>query len=112
LLKNKETLTIDEIATELKCSEKTIRNDFKEIDEWLSKNFEAKIIRKPNLGVKLEITEEEKKKILSNTTNVSMSFEVHTNEGERKIEILSLLLKDNKIPSIQSLSEAFYVSKT
>ncbi|PLT28167.1 BglG family transcription antiterminator [Peribacillus deserti] len=107
--KDKEFITINEIAKVLNCSEKTVRNDFKQIDDWLKKDFQATIIRKPNVGVRIDIPKDEKKRLFS-----LMQDGKRNNDGNdinRKIEILSWLLKDDKTLSLLDLSERFFVSK-
>lgn len=105
-----ENIKISKIAETLQCSEKTVRNDFKTIDEWLENDYQAKIIRKPNIGAKLEISSDEKKKLLDDHQNHQNRLN-KTFEKERKEEILFMLLRDNKILSLQELCEQYYVSK-
>lgn len=111
LVKNEDKIvTINEIAKTLNCSEKTVRNDFKQIDEWLQKEFQAKIIRKPNIGVKIDISADEKKRFLSLHSNGQTNQSGQLYDQERKENILGMLM-ENKTLSIQDLSESFYVSK-
>lgn len=108
---DKVFITINQIAQTLNCSEKTVRNDFKQIDDWLETDFEAKIIRKPNIGVKLEISEEERKKLLMLNSKVETNQSTHIFDRERKEKILTMLIKNDKALSIQELSEKFFVSR-
>ncbi|WP_449622493.1 BglG family transcription antiterminator [Robertmurraya sp. Marseille-Q9965] len=112
LLKNtkNENIKISIIAKALQCSEKTVRNDFKTIDKWLENDYQAKIIRKPNIGVKLEISDDEKKILLDDQKNHPNSLN-KPHERERKKDILIMLLRDNKILSLQEICEQYYVSK-
>ncbi|TKC18535.1 BglG family transcription antiterminator [Robertmurraya kyonggiensis] len=112
LLKNNknENIKISTIAETLHCSEKTVRNDFKTIDEWLEHDYQAKIIRKPNIGVKLEISNDEHERLLEDHHN-QQNRHNKTFEKERKKEILFMLLRDNKTLSLQELCEQYYVSK-
>ncbi|MBM7692486.1 transcriptional antiterminator [Peribacillus deserti] len=107
--KDKEFITINEIAKMLNCSDKTVRNDFKQIDDWLKKEFQATIIRKPNIGVRIDISKDEKKRLLSLMEDGKRNN--HGNDINRKIKILSWLIKDDKTLSLLDLSERFFVSK-
>ncbi|MDT2275020.1 HTH domain-containing protein [Paenibacillus larvae] len=54
LTKESKFISIKELASNMNCSEKTIRNDFKVLDNWLIKRSQAVLIRKPSAGVCLQ----------------------------------------------------------
>lgn len=45
---------VTSLAKDLRCSEKTIRNDLKALDEWMQRYPSLKIERKPSVGVLLK----------------------------------------------------------
>ncbi|MEH7107502.1 BglG family transcription antiterminator [Bacillus sp. JJ1764] len=105
-----EYLSSQKIADQLECSEKTIRNDSKVLDEWLSRHSNGILSRKPNIGFRLEVTESERNHLLQLLYGGSIeSHEVE--DSERLTRILELLLIEKKPITIQKLSEWFYVNK-
>ncbi|PPA69549.1 BglG family transcription antiterminator [Jeotgalibacillus proteolyticus] len=106
-----ETLTIDMIASSLNCSERTVRNDFKQIDLWLKKeSFQAEIIRRPNIGVRFEGSDKEKRQILS-LIDQSRPMQADRSDEERKLHIMTMLINEGKTVSLQDLMNEFFVSK-
>ncbi|MFV9510113.1 BglG family transcription antiterminator [Tepidibacillus sp. LV47] len=105
LLKQDRYVSVVDLAKTHHCSEKTIRNDFKEIDRWLAK-YEVQLIRKPNYGVYLLANEDERKRILN-----EIGKENILTDDERKKEIIKILLLHNKEITIQDLTKNFHVSK-
>jgi activator of the mannose operon, transcriptional antiterminator len=103
-------LSSQQIADQLNCSEKTVRNDSKVLDEWLSQHSQATLSRKTNGGFHLEISETERNKLLSSLFNVQPSTN-QFEEKERLVRILQLLLIEKNPLTIQKLSELFYVNK-
>ncbi|MGJ7910818.1 BglG family transcription antiterminator [Neobacillus sp. LXY-1] len=105
-----EYLSSQKIADQLECSEKTIRNDSKVLDEWLSKHSNGILSRKPNIGFRLEVTESDRNNLLQLLNDVdTLGLEVE--DSERLVRILELLLIEKKPITIQKLSEWFYVNK-
>jgi activator of the mannose operon (transcriptional antiterminator) len=110
LLESTEYLSSRQIAYQLACSEKTVRNDSKVLDQWLSKNSNATLSRKPNIGFRLEISQSERNSLLHtlyNQQQLSDDFE----EKDRLSRILELLLIEKESVTIQKLSELFFVNK-
>jgi activator of the mannose operon, transcriptional antiterminator len=106
LTDDKEALLVQNLSKRLDCSEKTIRNDLKRIEEFLHDYSSASIIRKPGIGVYLEIDEAERSQLFQ----VLLSKEQKTNE-ERIIEIAYQLLIHDKPLTLQDLAERYYVTK-
>jgi activator of the mannose operon (transcriptional antiterminator) len=105
-----EYLSSQQIADRLECSEKTVRNDSKLVDEWLEKHSNASITRKPNTGFFLEIGENERNVILE-YLNKLQNGNVELDEEKRLLQVLEWLLIENKHLTIHGLSETFYVNK-
>lgn len=108
LLLKEEFINVNEIANDFECSERTIRNDCKYIDEWLSTFCNAYIKRKPNIGVKF--SGDDTDKIL---VNQKLRGEVKrvNSELHKQVEILNLLLCNNKKVTLNDLSNKLYINK-
>ena len=65
LSESNEYLLVKELADRVECSEKTIRNDFKVIEGYLEKYSDALLIRRPGLGVCLEIKDYDKSSLFN-----------------------------------------------
>lgn len=110
LFTEKDTLLIHHFATEFNCSEKTIRNDLQEIENDL-KNFKsANLIRKPGVGISLQISKEDKKRLItllySNQSNYLEKLEL---TGAETQEVTYRLLMERNL-TVRSLSQHYFVS--
>ncbi|MEH7504366.1 BglG family transcription antiterminator [Neobacillus drentensis] len=103
-------LSSQQIADQLNCSEKTVRNDSKILDQWLSEHSNAALSRKPNIGFRLEISESERNSLLNSLYNVQTTAD-ESEETDRLARILELLLLEKKPLTLQKLSELFYINK-
>ncbi|WP_025025616.1 BglG family transcription antiterminator [Caldalkalibacillus mannanilyticus] len=110
LLKAKGYLSGTQLAQELGCSEKTIRNDLKELDNWIECHESAvQIVRKPSLGVVVEGTTTEKEHLLAHLPSVD---EDDLSQDRRKLETLKLLLTTDKLVTMNQIAEKLYISKS
>jgi activator of the mannose operon, transcriptional antiterminator len=103
-------ILVRNITDQVQCSEKTVRNDLKAIQHYLEGISSAELIRKPGLGVCLEVNEEEEKKLfaLLHSTDATSSDQ----EDERRvIQIAYHLLMDTTPVTSQDFMSRFYVSK-
>lgn len=97
--------SVDRLAAELHCSEKTVRNDFKLIDSILQSYPEAVLVRKQGLGVYLQINEEERVQLFQRL------FETESKtEEERLIQIAYQLLIRIKPITLKQLAETHYTN--
>ncbi|MCL6572895.1 MAG: BglG family transcription antiterminator [Bacillus sp. (in: Bacteria)] len=103
-------LSSQQIADMLDCSEKSVRNDSKILDQWLNEHSNATLSRKPNSGFRLEVTEVNRNLLFSSLYNVQPSSDIVA-EIDRLARILELLLVEKKSLTLQKLSELFYVNK-
>jgi activator of the mannose operon (transcriptional antiterminator) len=110
LLESQEFLSSQEIADQLHCSEKTVRNDSKVLDQWLQDHTKATLSRKPNIGFRLEISEFERQALLKSLYHAQSSNE-EMEENKRITKILELLLFENKPLTLKKLAELFFVNK-
>lgn len=110
LLREKKPVTTKELARELKVSEKTIRNDLKQLDGWLSSRSDAEICRRPGVGIFLYASEKEKEK-LEHLAVRSARFPTGTEPAVRRNEMLLDLFFSKKSPTPAEWARRFYVSK-
>lgn len=107
LSEKSQVFHIQALSIQLICSEKTVRNDLQVIEQFLAEYLGANLVRKPGVGVYLEIEEFERKEI----AQLLLTRESMTTE-ERIIEIAYQLLITNKPITLQHLAERYYVSKS
>ncbi|AIM16338.1 hypothetical protein HW35_08715 [Bacillus sp. X1(2014)] len=107
LMEQNEAIQVQELADRLICSEKTIRNDLKQLEEELKDYRSLKIVRKPGLGVHLEINRSER-----NTLYQLLLSRNQKSEDERTIEIAYQLLNSQKPMTLHQLAAKYYVTKT
>ncbi|MFC7442461.1 BglG family transcription antiterminator [Laceyella putida] len=113
LLSLESFTTTQQLAERLGVSEKTIRNDLKQLDNWLKQTTSAILLRQPGIGVKLEATERERDMLhfyIRQIESVSTSESI-LDPAKRKRWITQALLKQSRPITIQQLSEQLYVSK-
>lgn len=99
-------MQIKELSDELDCSEKTVRNDLDRMEGFLQ-DTRASLLRKPGIGISIEIDEAERTKILRSL----FSNEQKTAE-ERLFEIAFQLLTSPKAITLQYWADRYYVPKT
>lgn len=97
---------IRDLAEQLSCSEKTVRNDLDKIEEYLRDDAASRLIRKPGLGISIESTDKDRAALLS----MLQSAEAKTNE-ERLFEIAYTLLTSEKAMTLQYFADRYYVAK-
>lgn len=100
---------VTSLAKDLRCSEKTIRNDLKALDEWMQRYPSLKIERKPSVGVLLKGDDMSKKQLLRDLLNDS---EEGLSHNERQLQLLKWLLTADKPITMQQLADQFYISKS
>ena len=102
-------ISVEDIINRLKCSERTIRNYIKYINNWLSTFSNIFISRKSNLGIKL-IDEKNEKNILHQKLRIEVkrvNSDIH-----RQIEILNLLLISSKTKvNLSDICNTLYINK-
>ncbi|SIS45913.1 BglG family transcription antiterminator [Salimicrobium salexigens] len=104
LLQSGDFTYIKALAGELGCSEKTIRNDLKEVGLFLETHSRAQLIRKPGAGVQVSVGEEERERIFKL---------LHTGsdkDTKRRQEIGYRLLVEKNPLTVSRLTREFFVS--
>lgn len=110
LSESNEYLLVQELADRMGCSEKTIRNDFKVIEGYLEKYSDALLIRRPGLGVCLEITDYDKGVLFNRLYAVRQDISYASDE-ERVLQIAYSLLMNVKSVTVQELAEQYFVNR-
>lgn len=110
LSESNEYLLVQELADRIGCSEKTIRNDFKVIEGYLEKYSDALLIRRPGLGVCLEITDYDKSSLFNKLYAVKQDIGYASDE-ERLLQIAYSLLMNVKPVTVQELAEQYFVNR-
>ncbi|HFR4187100.1 TPA: transcription antiterminator [Bacillus cereus] len=110
LSESNEYLLVQKLADRIGCSEKTIRNDFKVIEEYVEKHSDALLIRRPGLGVCLEITDYDKSSLFNKLYAVKQDIGYASDE-ERLLQIAYSLLMNVKPVTVQELAEQYFVNR-
>lgn len=110
LSESNEYLLVQELADRIGCSEKTIRNDFKVIEEYVENYSDALLIRRPGLGVCLEITDYDKSSLFNKLYAVKQDIGYASDE-ERLLQIAYSLLMNVKPVTVQELAEQYFVNR-
>ncbi|MFK9093051.1 BglG family transcription antiterminator [Bacillus salipaludis] len=107
ILMNEEVaLHIKDLAEQLDCAEKTVRNDLDRLEEFLHDYPNAKLTRRPGFGISLEINEDERRQILISL----FSSQPKTNE-ERLFEMAFQLLTNKKSITLQFFADRYFMPK-
>ena len=110
LLSNTQPIIISDMEERLKVSNRTIRNDLDKIDEIIQKKGYGKIVRKPRVGIWIEV-DEEKEKEFRNSIKMTNSYTQPFSPEERQEYILNKLLKVQAPITMEELSKELYVSR-
>ncbi|EJR48909.1 hypothetical protein IIM_04086 [Bacillus cereus VD107] len=110
LSESNEYFLVQELADRIGCSEKTIRNDFKVIEEYLEMYSDALLIRKPGLGVYLELKDYDKVNLFNRLYAVRQDMSYESDE-ERVLQIAYSLLMNIKPVTIQELAMRYFVNR-
>ena len=106
IVQNGQILNIVDLSEQLRCAEKTVRNDLSLIEDHLAEYASAYLRRQPGIGITLEIEEADRSDIFQKLlTNEPKSQE------DRFIEMAYHLLVNNKPITLQELSKKYYVPK-
>lgn len=101
---------VQDLADQTECSEKTIRNDLKVIEEYIVKHSSGNLVKRPGLGVYLEIGEADQTDLFHRLYSNESSTE-HESDEERVLHLAYRLLMNAKPVTLQNLASPFYVNK-
>ncbi|MCR6108969.1 transcription antiterminator [Bacillus sp. A301a_S52] len=106
LMKEQETVQIKELADQVKCAEKTVRNDLDRLTSFLREHSDATLVRKPGIGIDIQISENERLKLLNN-----LFMNEPKRQDERILEMAYDVLTSKKPKTLQVWADRYYVSK-
>ncbi|MGM0862082.1 BglG family transcription antiterminator [Bacillus atrophaeus] len=104
-------LVVQDFADRVKCSEKTIRNDLKTIESYLHEHSPAQLIRKPGLGVYLNIEEYERARLTQQLGTEHFGSKQQSDE-ERILQIAYQLLMHPKHVSAKEIAAQLFLNKS
>ncbi|TYS17730.1 transcription antiterminator [Rossellomorea vietnamensis] len=107
LTQDDEAFLIHNLSNQLHCSEKTIRNDLKRIEELIRENSAAILVRKPGIGIYLEADAAERSRLFQ----LLFSQETLKSNEERRMEIAYKLLISDTPHTLDELAKHYYVTK-
>lgn len=102
---------VRDMALHLNCSEKTIRNDFEAIDAFLQQYGNAKLLRKPGIGVNLDIEEHEQARLFDQLFQ-SAPNAGYEQDDNRIAAVAYELLMNAKPATLQELADKYYVNRS
>lgn len=109
LLAASQLISVDKIASQLKVSNKTVRNDLVKAADYL-KNTGLSILKKPGMGIMIGGTEEQKVKLLQKLENSVVKDQPFSPNARKYYILKRLLMADTQI-RIQELADELYVSR-
>ena len=101
---------VQDLADQTECSEKTIRNDLKVIEEHIVQHSSGHLVKRPGLGVYLEIGEADQANLFHRLYSNESTTENETDE-EGSLHLAYRLLMNAKPVTLQNLASPFYVNK-
>ncbi|MBL4935641.1 transcription antiterminator [Clostridium sp. YIM B02515] len=108
LLKSNKPVIIDELAKTFNISNRTIRYDLDKIDDYLREKKLPLLSRKPNFGIEIVFTEDQKKEIIGDEVGIDVYV---LSQEERVKAILFELIQEREFTTINNLADKLYVSR-
>ncbi|OKP94467.1 BglG family transcription antiterminator [Paenibacillus sp. P32E] len=102
---------VQDLADQAGCSDKTIRSDLKVIQKYMNKHSTAQLVKKPGLGIYLELGEGDQSALLQLLYSEEYDTE-HDSDEERVLHIAYRLLMNASPVTTQDLAAQYYVNKT
>ena len=109
ILNSKEPVTVDYIADSLRVSNKTIRNDLKKVEEYVTKEGLI-LVKKPGSGISIEGEEYKRLGLINSIKGDVETIEPFCPE-DRKNYILKRLFMSDENVTIKELAAELYVSR-
>lgn len=110
LVSKKGFIRISELTTLFNVSNRTIRYDLDNIDEFLKENNLPQIIRKPKVGIGFSELMDDRKKALELCSTLNNRYYI-LSKNERVNIILSEILKQKDYITIDSIAQLIQVSR-
>ncbi len=96
LLITDNAITVKEISEKIGCSEKTIRNDFCNIESLISK-YNLRLIKKARVGIWIDGTNDDKKELLKSVNEKKLNFVEFTSKQRKDFIIKKILNSKSKV---------------
>lgn len=109
LLATHGLISVDQIASQLKVSNKTVRNDLIKAADYM-KNTGLRIVKKPGMGIMICGTEEQKMKLSQELDHSTGRDQPFSPKGRKYYIVKRLLMADSQI-RMQDLADELYVSR-
>ncbi|WP_244835046.1 BglG family transcription antiterminator [Clostridium sp. BJN0001] len=103
-------IMINELAKKINISSRTIRYDLDKIDEYLKEIGFPKLQRKPNVGISLNLNDQEINNLFKILGKIN-TYDYIFSQKERILYMLCELLTQNDFMTINSLSDKMMVSR-
>ncbi|OYD08818.1 BglG family transcription antiterminator [Paludifilum halophilum] len=111
LLQSDRPISVGELAQDLSCSEKTVRNDLKKAERWVRKHAPLQLLRKPGVGVLIEGPVVEKKGLLRELKRISVESPSPQDPERRQWRLIRTLLEADRPLTARQLANRLYISK-
>ncbi|EKN40988.1 putative PRD domain-containing protein/PTS system L-ascorbate family, IIA component, partial [Clostridium botulinum CFSAN001627] len=111
IVNNEKPITIKEISKKVNKSPRTVRYDLDKIDDYLTEIEFPKLERKSNLGISLDLKDEEIKKLFKIIGKIN-NYDYVLSQKERVFYIIYELLNKSEFATINMLSDRMMVSRS
>ncbi len=111
IVNNGKPITIKEISKKVNKSPRTVRYDLDKIDDYLAEIEFPKLERKSNLGISLDLKDEEIKKLFKIIGKIN-NYDYVLSQKERVFYIIYELLNKSEFVTINMLSDRMMVSRS
>ncbi|EJE7235979.1 BglG family transcription antiterminator [Clostridium botulinum] len=111
IVNNEKPITIKEISKKVNKSPRTVRYDLDKIDDYLAEIEFPKLERKSNLGISLDLKDEEIKKLFKIIGKIN-NYDYVLSQKERVFYIIYELLNKSEFVTINMLSDRMMVSRS
>lgn len=104
------SITVQQFAEALGCSERTIRHELDIVDDWFKQSVYINLIRKSNKGIYIFLKKDTREQVGIKLANLSIA--TYECDRDERTKVSSLLLLISKQPlTINKLESVFSISK-
>ncbi|MFC7321712.1 BglG family transcription antiterminator [Halobacillus campisalis] len=105
LVHSQDVFNVNDLARDLECSEKTLRNDMKVVEAWLQKESSAQLIRKPGIGVYISASDDERSHLFQQIHRTDSK-----SEKDRILELAYRMLVEEKTLTLAKVAEEYFTT--
>ncbi|SDM45939.1 BglG family transcription antiterminator [Sediminibacillus halophilus] len=110
LTRENNYIQVNTLAQHFHCSEKTIRNDLKQLEQFLFEHSHGHLEKKPGLGVLVKMEEPDKSRLFDQLQSMQPILERKT-DRDRRMEIAYELLIKAKPLTTGELADKYFLNK-